>query len=263
MATRLAAAYGGGGLFGIGYLLGVGEALIDGGVALDSARAIGTSAGSWAAGALELGVRWQDAIALLGDDIPRLPDPRPGRLRAIAAEIFGERHAPHMRAVVCSIPGLRRVVLTGAAYPLADLVAASSAVPGLLAPHRVGGHRYVDGGVRSLVSADLADDADHLLVVAPIAGPMFGPAGRLTERILQREMGQWRRSHPSGKIWLIRPNRAIADLASWPGQLFDTNRARQCHELAYDQATRVLSRWRGRSGAPGDPSAPVGLRSDR
>ena len=77
----LACAYGGGGLFGIAYLLGVGEALVDGGVALGAAPAIGTSAGSWAAGALALGVRWHDAIDLIGDDIPRVPDPRSGRLK--------------------------------------------------------------------------------------------------------------------------------------------------------------------------------------
>ena len=115
----LAVSYGGGGLFGIAYLLGVGEALVDGGVALKSAPSIGTSAGSWAAAALGLGVRWNDAIDLLGADIPRWPDPRSGRLRAVATEIFGERRVPTMRAVVCSLPLLRRVVLPGADHPVA------------------------------------------------------------------------------------------------------------------------------------------------
>ena len=248
-AAPLAVSYGGGGLFGIAYLLGVGEALVDGGVALRSAPSIGTSAGSWAAAALGLGVRWNDAIDLLGADIPRRPDPRSGRLRAVATEIFGERRVPTMRAVVCSLPLLRRVVLPGADNPVADLVAASSAVPGLLAPHRVGGHRYVDGGVRSMVSADLADPAAQLLVIAPIAGPMFGPAGRVTEGVLKREMRAWRDHNPGGKLWLIRPNHAIAGLARRPDQLFDVDLAKACYHLAFEQGAGILERWTGEHGA--------------
>jgi NTE family protein len=239
----LACAYGGGGLFGIGYLLGVGEALVDGGVDLGAAPAIGTSAGSWAAAAFALGIRWHDVIDDIADDVPRLPDPRSNRLRRVAAEIFGERQAPTMRAVVCSLPRLQRVVLSGADHPVSDLVAASSAVPGMLAPHKIGGRRYVDGGVRSMASADLADPATNLLVMAPIAGPMFGPAGRLAERVLRREMGEWRRRNPDGNLWLIRPNRAIAELAGRPDQLFEPDRAKRAYDLAYTQAEGILSRW--------------------
>ena len=248
----LACAYGGGGLFGIAYLLGVGEALTDRGVRLGAAPAIGTSAGSWAAAALALGVRWNDAIDAIGDDVPRVPDPRSGRLRRVAAEVFDDQRVPTMRAVVCSLPRLQRVVLHGTDHPVADLVAASSAVPGMLAPHRVGRHRYVDGGVRSMASADLADPAEHLLVMAPIAGPMFGPAGRLAERVLRREMRDWRQRNPDGHLWLIRPNRAIAELAGRPDQLFDPDRARRAYDLAYGQADGILSRW---NDAYGDRSA--------
>ncbi len=247
----LAVSFGGGGLFGIAYLLGVGEALVDGGVPLAHVPALSTSAGTWAAGALSLGVRWQDAIDILGPQIPRLPDPRSGRLRSLAADVFGERRAPTMRAVVCTLPRMRRLVLSGADYPLADLVAASSAVPGLLAPHRIDGKRYVDGGVRSMVSADLADAADHLLVLAPIAGPMFGPAGRIAERVLRREMGEWNKANPDGHLWLIRPNRAIAGLAWRPGQLFSLDRATRCYDLAYAQGAAILSRWGDAYGAAG------------
>ena len=241
--TPLAVCFGGGGLFGIAYLLGVAEAFVDGGVPLGSAPAIGTSAGAWAAGALHLGVRWEEALEAVGDDVPRLPDPRPGRLRRAASLAFGERRAPGIRVVVCSVPRLRRVVLRGEDHPLADLVAASSAVPGLLAPQRINGTRYIDGGVRSMVSADLADGADHLLVLAPIAGPMFGPAGRLAERVLRREMDVWQAAHPTGQLWLVRPNHAIASLARLPTRLFDLDTARRCYDLSYAQGAGVLRRW--------------------
>jgi NTE family protein len=245
----LAVCFGGGGLFGIAYLLGVSEALMDGGVHLPSAPAIGTSAGSWAAGALKLGVRWEQAIEIIGHDVPRMPDPRRGRLRGVAAEIFGERRAPGMRAVVCALPLMRRVVLDGADHALADLVAASSAVPGLLAPHRIGGTLYVDGGIRSMVSADRAEPAQNLLVLAPIAGPMFGPAGLLAERVMRREVGHWEKENPGGQFWLIRPNHAIADLARLPNNLFDLDRAKRCYDLSYAQGTGILRRWNDQYGA--------------
>lgn len=185
---------------------------------------------------------------LLGPEAPRLPDPRAGRLRAVAADLYGERCVPTMRAVVCSLPRLQRVVLDGAEVPAADLVAASSAVPGLLAPHRIRGRRYVDGGVRSMASADLSAPADHLLVLAPVAGPMFGPAGRFAERVLRREMREWRDRHPGGQLWLIRPNREIAALARRPDQLFDGERARRAYDLAYEQGAGILSRWTDERG---------------
>jgi NTE family protein len=239
----LAVCFGGGGLFGVAYVAGVTEALVDGGALSPSTPALATSAGVWAAGALGLGVRWADALTLLAGELPRLPDPRPGRLRAVAADLFGERRAPAMRAVACSLPLLRRSVLSGSDHPVADLAAASSAVPGLLAPHRIGRRLYVDGGVRSMVSADLADPAEHLLVLAPVARLMFGPAGRVVEEVLRREMRRWRGANPGGRLWLIRPNHAIADLAHRPDQLFDPDRAARCYDLAYEQGAGILERW--------------------
>ena len=95
-----------------------------------------------------------------------------------------------------------------------------------------------------MVSADRADDAQNLLVLAPIAGPMFGPAGRLAERVLRREVGHWQRANPRGAFWLIRPNRAIAALARLPNNLFDIDRAKRCYELSYAQGAGILQRWR-------------------
>jgi Patatin-like phospholipase len=148
------------------------------------------------------------------------------------------------------LPRLRRVVLQGADYPVADLVAASSAVPGLLSPHRIDGHRYVDGGVRSMTSADRCEAADHLLVITPMAGPMFGPAGRLMEQIMVREMRSWGLANPAGQLWLIRPNSAVAALARRPDQLFDRSRALACYPVAYEQGRKIRQEWLN-GGGPG------------
>ena len=241
---RRAAVYGGGGLFGIGYIAGITEALVDAGADLASLPVVGTSAGSWAAAGLVLGLRFPDALLKMSGDIPRRPDPRAGRLQAIAADMFGaDTRCPTVRVVACSLPRFTRTLLSGAEYPIADLVAASSAVPGMLAPHRVGEKRYVDGGVRSMASIDHAASADKLLVVLPLSGPMFGPAGRVIERRISRELAVWRSANPAGEVLVLRPTEEIAMLARRPDQLFDPYKAMRCYELAYKEGIAVRSHW--------------------
>lgn len=231
----LAVVYGGGGIFGIGYSLGVAEALADRGLDLVAAPALGTSAGSWAAAGTALGVSFTEALARLAHRIPRVPDPRPGRLRAVAAEILGpDTRVPTVSVVAAALPGFRRTVLSAADHPIADLVAASSAVPGLLAPQRIGATTYVDAGVRSMASVDLAPSAGHLLVVLPMAGPMFGPVGRLVERATRRELAAWAARNPAADVTVVRPTAALRALVRRPDQLFDADRARRGYDLAYD-----------------------------
>jgi predicted acylesterase/phospholipase RssA len=242
--ASLAAVFGGGGLFGIAFGLGIAEALLDEGVPIDEAPTLGTSAGSWVTAGISLGVRFTDAVDLLGDTAPRVPDPRPGRLRAVACALFGEdTRCPAVLTSVCTVPRFRRVVLSGADHPISDLVAASSAVPGLLAPQRVGGRLYVDGGVRSMASIDKAPDASRLLAVLPLSAPMFGPAGRVIERAISREMRIWTDAHPGASTVVVRPSAEIARLARRPDQLFSRDRALRCYDLAYADGVALLDRW--------------------
>jgi len=239
-----AAVYGGGGLFGIGFIMGITEALADGGADMKSLPVVGTSAGTWAGAGMYLGLRFTDALKAMSGTIPRLPSPRAGRLRPIAADLFGtETKCPTVRAVACSLPRFRRLALSGVDHPIADLVAASSAVPGMLAPHRIDGVRYVDGGVRSMASIDFAPHAHKLLVVLPLSGPMFGPAGRLIERRIGEELESWTTANPGADIHVMRPTPEIAALAKRPKHLFDPFRAMRCYELAYMEGEALRSAW--------------------
>ncbi|MGQ5262639.1 patatin-like phospholipase family protein [Micromonospora sp. ZYX-F-536] len=65
---------------------------------------------------------------------------------------------------------------------LVDAVGASCAVPGVWPPVTIGERRYVDGGMRSTVNADLAADARRVLVVAPTSAA-FGPMPRLSAQV--------------------------------------------------------------------------------
>ena len=57
------------------------------------------------------------------------------------------------------------------AAPLPDAVVASCSIPGWYRPARIGGRRYVDGGVRSLTSLGLLAEVglDEVYVLAPMA----------------------------------------------------------------------------------------------
>jgi len=63
--------------------------------------------------------------------------------------------------------GSRRAIDRSDGVSLAQAVAASSAVAGILPPITVAGHRYMDGGSGSQTNADLAAEHGQILVVAP------------------------------------------------------------------------------------------------
>lgn len=217
----LAGAFGGGGLFGIGYAMGILDGLRDQGVDLAEAPMIGTSAGSWAAAATALGVGFEQ-LAML--KVPRFPNPRSDVLANSARRVFGNALRSNVRAIACSIPRLKRTALDGSRIPLSTMVAASSAVPGLLAPQRIEGRWYIDGGVRSGVSVDLAPPADLLIVIAPLSGAMFGPFNNVVERNTEREIAAWKKSC-GGQVRLFAPTATTAKSATLPHHLFDRDRA--------------------------------------
>jgi predicted acylesterase/phospholipase RssA len=233
---RLAAVYGGGGPLGIAYGLGVVDALLAAGVPLRTAPSLGTSAGSWVASCLATGATFEQLRALPALRVPNLTR---GLLRGLATEIFGCVTGSTVQAAAVRVPSGGRVLLSGGEHPLADVVAASSAVPWLFAPARIGRQVFVDGGVRSLVHADHAPDADHLLVVAPVAGPMFGPGGRAMDLKLAAELRRWQ-ARTGGQVHVFRPTRQIAALARHPLDLFDKSRAADAYPLAYEQAQQQL-----------------------
>ena len=251
----IAAVYGGGGPFGIAYGMGVADALLDAGVSLRTAPALGTSAGSWVAASLVTGTTFERLCALPALRVPHLA---PGLLRGLATEAFGDARSPLVRAAAVRVPTGGRVLLRGDAHPLAAIVAASSAVPWLFAPVRIGRGVYADGGVRSMLHADHAVAADHLIVVAPVAGPMFGPGGRAMEMKLGAEIRRWERA-TGGQAHVFRPNRRIAALARHPLDLFDKERAAAAYPLAYAQAAAAISRLpaASRPVAPASEAPPL------
>ena len=234
----LAMVYGGGGPFGIGFGAGVARGLADAGIPVATAPALGTSAGSWVASLMALGLDYGDF-----DDIgvPPVPTHEVGAVLRPARQAFGDARSPLVSAVAVRTSGgrPRRVVLRGDEYDLADICAASSAAPYLLPSHTISGVRYVDGGVRSATSIPLAADADHVIVVAPLARGVQGKAGALMQIPVDREIRAWHHAHPGRRLTLITPN---AEVARYAGKgtkdLFDPVASRACYAPSVAQGQR-------------------------
>lgn len=237
----LATIYGGGGFYGIGYAFGVGCGLRDGGVPVDRHPALGTSAGTWAAAALALGGSFDDFDAL---NAPQVPNLQPGLLSTLARDLLGDATHDDVWGVATRVVSGSRDVFWGGATPLADVIAASSAVPAVLPAHAIGGRVYVDGGMRSMVSVDLAPSVDRLIVIAPIGGRL-ALGGTAFDLVMQRHLDAWRARHPDGDLVVIRPNAAIARRVGLnPMALFDADFAKQIFPLAYEQGLRWADRLR-------------------
>jgi len=122
---------------------------------------------------LPRGVVRTDAISELVDRAIGTAWPAGGRLRIVACDyasgqrvLFGDGRGP-----ACT-PG--------------EAVAASCAIPGFYEPVRIGGRRYIDGGVHSHSNLDLLADAglDAVIVLNPMSSSAWVGGGGLRERIV-------------------------------------------------------------------------------
>lgn len=68
--------------------------------------------------------------------------------------------------------------------PLVLAVTSSCTVPGMFAPITIGGSRYIDGGVRSVTNADLAEGYDSVVIIAPMGeDPTAGGRGMIAREV--------------------------------------------------------------------------------
>ncbi|WP_433046849.1 patatin-like phospholipase family protein [Dactylosporangium sp. CS-033363] len=121
--------------------------------------------------------------------------------------------APDLRITAVDTDGGKPAVFdrsSGVPLPLA--VAASCAVPCVFSPITIDGKRYMDGGVRSGTNADLAEGAQALLVIAPMAG--------LARPLIDREIAK---VAPARRL-VIEPDEAALE-AIGPNALDPSRRA--------------------------------------
>src|SRR5260370_10218872 len=95
---------------------------------------------------------------------------------------------PERRLLITAVDaetGELRVFDRDGGVSLLEAVAASCAVPPVWPPLSIDGHRYIDGGGRSISNADLSTGCDRAVVVAPVtfalrkSGPLANPPSTL------------------------------------------------------------------------------------
>jgi len=136
--------------------------------------------------------------------------------------------------------GAFRVFDRDSGVPLVHAVAASCAVPGVWPPVTIGNSRYIDGGMRSPVNADLAHGHGRVVVLAPSARGI----GPLTA--VEPQVGELRAA--GARVVLVTPD-AAALTAIGPNVLDPAHRAaaaRAGRAQAAAVAAEVAAVW----GAP-------------
>jgi NTE family protein len=247
---QTAAAFGGGGAFGIAFNLGVAHALQDSGLPVERGPMLGTSAGSWTAAALATGLG-------LADLAPTWTQPGPeGRRRVIdsSAAVWGDQHDARVIGIALQVPLGRRRLLSGARYRIADVVAASSSLPGFAAVHTIEGRRYVDGGLLSHASADRAPRANLLVAVVPMGGPVLGTVGALGDRFTRLEIARWCLRNGRRALY-IRPDHRFTRYLRRLGDVMDTHRIDEIYADAYRLGTERFERFCAREHGPIAPVA--------
>ena len=173
-----------------------------------------TSSGSEVAARLGVGQLLRLAAANLSTRDERKAMTRIGAMALHATTVPEEKR----KAIIASrLPShewpARRLVVTAVAVDngefaafdkesgvsLVDAVGASCAVPGVWPPVTINGRRYMDGGMRSPVNADLAKGYERIVVLAPI---------NLSFRRAQNPAAQLARLGPDVRSAIVTPDAA-------------------------------------------------------
>lgn len=113
-------------------------------------------------------------------------------------------------------------------------VSSSCSVPGIFPPITIGGERYIDGGMRSALNADLVAGADRAVVVSVMPTSMAGFADAGQELATLRESGT--------EVEVVEPDDAFMELAGMGAHLMDLGRGPQAYELGLALADQVADR---------------------
>jgi NTE family protein len=159
---------------------------------------------------------------------------------------------PERSTWICAVRqhDLRRVVFGRSSPPPrpVEAVAASCAVPGYFSPVRIGGRRFIDGGVHSPTNADVLErePLDLAIVVSPMSSRAPGLVGvhaaarRYSAAKLRREVAVLeRRGVPTV---VLEPGAEVASL--WGLDLMDSSRRREITGAAIlDAGEQLRAPW--------------------
>jgi NTE family protein len=127
-------------------------------------------------------------------------------------------------------------------------VASSAAIPGVWPPITIKGERYIDGGVRGMLNADLATGCDIVIVVSCFAleveGGIKNPDMATINAALIAELGALRNT---ATLAVVTPNEAFLTLTHHGAAMMDGNLAPDAFRIGWAQALQnaedIRSAW--------------------
>jgi NTE family protein len=114
---------------------------------------------------------------------------------------------------------------------LTQAVASSCSVPGVYPPITIDGRRYIDGGMRSSVNADMANGYELVVVVAIRVATGAGEAAERMRRTLDAELQTLKDG--GARVELLTPDEA--SVAAFGPNLMDMRRRPQAAQAGLDQ----------------------------
>ncbi len=192
---------------------------------------------------IELGKLALDARTVAEDDFTGA---------AVFAQLAGHDWPASFRCTAIDTQtGALRVWDAAADAPLDRAVASSCSVPMVFPPVTIGGRRYMDGGMRTPLNADLAAGHTAVIVVSCLAlalpdgisDPVFDAiAGQIeAEMVVLRDGG--------AAVEIIGPGAEFLEVSGWGAELMNPARVAGAYEAGVRQAAaeadRLLAIWSG------------------
>jgi NTE family protein len=257
---------GGGGPLGVGWQAGILTALINAEVPVaDADYVVGTSAGSIVGAQLTMGRPLVDLVRTIGRPAPWRTD---GDAESLGLEeMLAARepvdatpeddwvaHFDFLGSVIwpksfhCTAfnvdSGNFALWDASSGVNLSRGVASSCAVPGLVSPVTIHGERWIDGGARDALNADLAIGHDAVVALSCMAlEPPEGETPDLLAQLLpgiRQRIDDLRASGSAVKV--LEPSREFGELSGWGRYLLDVSRTAAAFEAGMRQGDAEVER---------------------
>jgi NTE family protein len=173
----------------------------------------------------------------------------------VGADVFAklegrEWPAPFRCTAIDAHTGALAVWDRQAGVPLPRGVASSCSVPGVFPPITIGARRYMDGGMRTPLNADLAAGHDTVIAVSCLAMALpeglSDPVFDAMSRQVTAELAAVRDS--GAALELIVPGQEFLDISGWGANLMDPGLAAVAYQAGFRQAAADAARLRAAWG---------------
>jgi NTE family protein len=216
--------------------------------AADAPAATGDLMSVWAAAAAQ-GLTPEQVRVEMGK--LSLTAPAEGEAAFVTAEVFAQLSGCQWPAsfrctAIDTLTGALQVWDESSGVPMPLGVASSCSVPGVFPPVTIGTGRYMDGGMRTPLNADLAAGHDAVIVVSCL--PLALPEG-ISEPVFDALLGQIQAElsavRDSGAVLeVIAPGQEFLDISGWGANLMDPARAEPAYQAGLRQAAAEAARLR-------------------